>query len=334
MTVPAPALLLDAVEVASVLDLDACIEAVEAAFAAHHAGTAFTPAISHVDADAGEFHVKSGGLRDADGRAWFAAKVNGSFFDNRVRHGLPNIIGLIVLSDGATGAPLAVMESGTVTRVRTGAATAVAARYLARPGSETVTVCGAGLQGAIQLRALARVLPLRRALFWSRDRGHALATAAEASRDLPIDCAATDDLPAATLRSDVIVTCTSARAWFLGRQHVRPGTFVAAVGADSPGKQELEPELVAASSVVCDLVEQCVQVGELQHAVGRGLMRADQVRGSLGAVVSQPRLRRSSEDETIVFDSTGTALQDTAAAVLVYRGAAERGLGTHFAFWR
>jgi alanine dehydrogenase len=334
MTVPAPVLLLDADDVASLLDLDACIAAVEQAFAAHHAGTAFQPALSHVDADGGEFHVKSGGLRDVEGRAWFAAKVNGSFFGNRARNGLPNIVGLIVLSDGASGAPLAVMESGTVTRVRTGAATAVAARHLARPESDTVTVCGSGLQGAIQLRALARVLPLKRAWFWSRDRSRAERAAAAASRELGIDAAATDELSAATLRSDVIVTCTPARAWFLGRGHVRGGTFVAAVGADSPGKQELEPELVATSSVVCDLVEQCVQVGELQHAVRLGLLRADQVRGSLGAVVSDPGLRRSRDDQVILFDSTGTALQDTAAAVLVYRGAVERGLGTHFAFWR
>lgn len=333
MTVPSPLLLLDRAAVASVLDLDDCIDAVERAFAAHHAGTALVPAISHVDADSGEFHVKSGGLRDGNGHTWFACKVNGSFFENRIRLDLPNIIGLVVLSDGATGAPLAVMESGTVTQVRTGAATAVAAKHLARAESQTATICGSGTQGAIQLRALARVLPLRRAWFWSRDPEHASMAAATASHDLAIECAAIDDLSSATLRSDVIVTCTPARAWFLGRQHVRPGTFVAAIGADSPGKQELEPELVATSSVVCDLVEQCAKVGELQHAIGRGLLRADEVRGSLGAVVSDPRLRRSRDDEVIVFDSTGTALQDAAAAELVYRRATERGIGAPFAFW-
>lgn len=110
-------------------------------------------------------------------------------------------------------------------------------------------------------------------------------------RELNIDVQPMRDLAKATQVSDVIVTCTSAKHWFLGHRHVRPGTFVAAVGADSPNKQEIEPELLAASSVVCDLTTQCVHVGDLHHAIAAGVMRSEQVRGELGAVIvgSAPR---------------------------------------------
>jgi alanine dehydrogenase len=326
--VPDPVLLLDRTEVARHLTLDSCITAVEAAFAADAQGNSFTPGLLHVEAKDGEFHIKAGGL--AGTRAYFTCKVNGGFFGNRVRHQLPNILGLIVLCNGSTGAPVALMESGVITRLRTGAATAVAAKYLARTDSRTVTICGAGSQGEIQLRALSRVLPLTRAYIWSPSSGAALAE--RMRRDLNIDVQVTSDLGAALRVSDVIVTCTPAKRWYVAREHVSPGTFIAAVGADSPEKQELEPALLAASSVVTDLRQQAVHVGDLHHAIAAGLMKPQDIRGELGAVIIGEAPRRTSADEIIVFDSTGTALQDTAAAALVYEQAVSSGK-CHFAFW-
>jgi ornithine cyclodeaminase/alanine dehydrogenase-like protein (mu-crystallin family) len=260
--------------------------------------------------------------------------VNGGFFQNRARSGLPNIQGLILLFDATNGVPLAVMESATVTILRTGAATAVAAKYLARPESSIATICGAGTQGAAQLRALSRVLRLERAHVWSRDAARAATFAETMSDELGFAVSAVADLAAAARESDVIVTCTPAKKWLLGREHVRPGVFVAAVGADSPDKQEIEPALVARASVVCDLVEQCSQVGELHHALDAGLMTAEQVRGELGAVIVGRAPRRERGDEMILFDSTGTALQDVAAAAMVYERACAGGRGTRFPFWQ
>ncbi len=113
---------------------------------------------------------------------------------------------------------------------------------------------------------------------------------------------------------------------------IAPGTFVAAVGADSPDKQEIDPELLAASAVVCDLTEQCAHVGDLHHAIAMGLMRIDQVRGELGAVIAGKTPGRRTPEEIVVFDSTGTALQDVAAAATVYERALEQRRGLRFGF--
>ena len=326
-----PALLLDRATVGSLLTLDDCIAAVERAFGAHARGESLTTELLHVDGLGGEFHVKAGGLKAP--RAYFACKVNGGFFQNRARFDLPNIQGLILLYDATNGVPLAVMESATVTILRTGAATAVAARYLARRDARVATICGVGTQGMVQLRALQRVLPLTTVHAWSRDLARATRFAEKMSAELGLDVRPASDLAAATRASDAIVTCTPAKTWFLGRDHVRPGTFIAAVGADSPDKQELEPALVAASSVVCDITAQCAEVGDLHHAIAARLMDAAAVAGELGAVVAGLAPARRDDAETIVFDSTGTALQDAAAAALVYEKAVQAGRGTRFPFW-
>src|SRR5262249_9799168 len=156
-------------------------------------------------------------------------KVNGNFSPNPRRFGLPAIQGVIVLSDAAQGQPLAVMDSIEITILRTGAATAVAAKHLARPASRVATVCGCGLQGRIQLRALSRVLPLARAFAFDVDPARARAYAGEMSADLRIDVTPAADLAAALSASDVCVTCTPSRSPFLESGFLRPGTFVAAV---------------------------------------------------------------------------------------------------------
>jgi alanine dehydrogenase len=331
MTTTPPALLLDRPTVAALLTLDDCIAAVENAFAAHARGETLSPGLLHGDGIDGEFHLKAGGLLHP--RPVYACKVNGGFFQNRTRHGLPAIQGLILLYDATNGVPLAVMESATVTILRTGAATAVAAKYLARPDSTTATICGVGTQGAVQLRALARVLPLKKIHAWSRDPARAAAFAEKMSAELALDVRPAADLAAVTRASDVIVTCTPAKKAFLERAHVSPGAFIAAVGADSPDKSEIAPALTAAASVVCDLAEQCAHVGDLHHAIAAGLMTAAQIRGELGAVITGAAPRRTSRDEIILFDSTGTALQDAAAALAAYERALATGRGTRFPFW-
>ncbi len=330
MTTP-PALLLDRTTVAGLLDLDACIAAVERAFADHARGLTLAPALMHGDGLGGEFHIKGGGLREP--RAVYACKVNSGFFGNRAQFDLPNIQGLILLYDAANGVPLAVMESATVTRLRTGAATAVAARHLARPDAATACLCGSGVQAAIQLRALARVRPLRGVRIWNRSPQRAVEFAAAMSAEFSLRIEAFARLEDATRDADIIVTCTPAKSAFLRPEHVNPGAFVAAVGADSPDKSEIDPALLGRAAVVCDLLAQCREVGDLHHALAAGTMRVEDVRAELGAVIAGLAPGRKSADEIVVFDSTGTALQDAAAAVLVYERALAEKCGTRFGFW-
>ena len=198
-----------------------------------------------------------------------------TFRTTRERFGLPTIRGTVVLADAETGEPLAMMDSASVTALRTGAATAVAAKYLARPDSRSATVVGCGAQGAIQLAAIAAVLPLERVWVLDADPVRAQGLAARAQADLGIRVSVATDLHAALRESDVCVTCTPSRRPFVFRDDVPPGVFIAAVGADNRGKQELEPALVASSTLVVDVLEQCAEIGELQHALAAGLMTRD-----------------------------------------------------------
>jgi len=324
-------LLLSRSDVAALLTLQTCIPAVEEAFAAHARGETFTPAISHVDGDGGEFHIKSGGLRRG-GRAYFALKANGGFFQNRAKHGWPAIQGIVYLADAANGCPLAVMDSRDITMLRTGAATAIAAKHLARPNSSVATVAGCGVQGRVQLQALAAVLRLEKVFAWSRDAAKAAAFAEQMRVELGVTVLPATSLGGALAESDVLVTCTPARRFFVEAGMVRPGTFIAAVGADSPDKQEIDPRLLATSGVVGDLLGQCVEVGDLHHAIAAGLMRREQARGELGQVINGTVKGRQSAEEIVIFDSTGTALQDVAAAAAVYEQALSTGRGQRFSF--
>jgi ornithine cyclodeaminase/alanine dehydrogenase-like protein (mu-crystallin family) len=309
--------------VAELLDVDASIEVVERAFELQGLGVAPLPIALGIPADGGWFHVKAGllGLE----RPYFAAKVNANFPENTARRRLPTIQGVIVLMDGETGTPLALLDSGEVTARRTAAATAVAARRLARSDARSVMICGCGAQAAAQLTALARVLPLERGFAYDLDSASADRFAAASTRALRIPVEAVRDL-AATRLCDIIVTCTPSRSPFVGPEDVVPGTFIAAVGADSPEKQELQPALLAQSVVIVDLLEQCAAIGELHHALDRGLLDRAQVR-ELGAIVAGRLPGRRTADETIVFDSTGIALQDVAAAAWVYEAGLRSGGG-------
>jgi len=312
-------------DVVGVLGIRDCIDAVEHAFRLHAGGATVPPGVLGAHVEGGGFHVKTAGLLEP--RSIFAAKVNANFPRNPARFGLPTIQGVIALFDAERGAPLAVLDSAEITSLRTAAATAVAARYLARGDAAVATVCGCGEQGRSQLRALLAVRPIRRVMAVDADAGAAEAYAAEMGRELDLEVIVASDLAAAARRSDVVVTCTPARRWILGRGDVAPGAFVAAVGADNPEKQEVEPALMAASAVVVDVLEQCERIGDLRHAIAAGLMTRDDVAAELADVVSGRKPGRRREDEVVVFDSTGTALQDVAAAWLAYERALAGGVG-------
>jgi alanine dehydrogenase len=323
-------LLLDRKDVAALLTLDECIGAVEAAFQQHGLGNTLPPKVLGMPSLDGGFHIKAAMLNLP--RPYFVAKLNGNFFYNQQRFAMPNIQGMVLLCDATNGYPLAVMDSIEITIVRTGAATAVAAKYLARPQSKVVTVCGCGNQGRIQIRSLCRVLPIEHVYAFDLDETRARALAVEFSKDLQVEVCGLQQLEGAIRRSDVCVTCTPAKRYFVHKEHVSAGTFVAGVGADNEEKQELDPRLLASSTVVADVLEQCIQIGDLHHAIAQGLVRPEEVHAELGEVVAGRKPGRTSQEEITIFDSTGTALQDVAAAALVYEKALNQQRGTRFCF--
>ncbi|MGH9368514.1 MAG: ornithine cyclodeaminase family protein [Thermoanaerobaculia bacterium] len=322
-------LLLTRTDVAALLDLEGAIEAVEAALRLEGEGRARRPALLGFPVAEGAFHIKAAALDLS--RPYFAAKVNANFSSNPSRFGLPAIQGVVVLCDAGNGEPLALMDSIQITILRTGAATAVAARRLARPDARVATVCGCGAQARSQLRALCRVLPIREVFAWDADTEAAGRFAAELSAQLAIRVTPVQDPGPAAASSAVVVTCTPSRRPYLRREDISPGAFVAAVGADAPEKRELCPGFLGSAKVFVDSLEQCAAMGELHHALEEGTLTRSEVAAELSEVVAGGKPGRESEDEVLVFDSTGIALEDVAAAVAVYEKAVRLGRGKRIA---
>jgi ornithine cyclodeaminase/alanine dehydrogenase-like protein (mu-crystallin family) len=318
-------LLLSRADVGASLSLDDCIAAVENAFRLAGRGEAPAAGILGYRAGSGGFHVKAAALHLS--RPYFAAKLNANFAENRRRFGLPTIQGVVALFDAENGQPLALMDSIEITLLRTAAATAVAAKHLARPDSDCVLVCGCGAQGRVQLRALARVLPIRKALAYDVDAAAAERFARELASELGIEVAPAADPGAALRRADVAVTCTTSRRALLRSGDVAPGLFLAAVGADAPEKQELDPAILGAGRLVVDSREQCATIGELHHALEEGVVASASEAAELAEIVVGAKPGRQSSEEISIFDSTGVALEDVAAAAAVYESALRAGRG-------
>jgi alanine dehydrogenase len=324
-------LILGQADIARTMVLADYIDAVERAFERLESGQMSVPGVVHIPAPGGAFHVKSAGF--VGDPSYVAVKVNGNFPNNRQLTGLPTIQGAIVLCDARNGALLAVIDSIEVTAMRTGAATAVAAKYLAKNSTDVATIIGCGIQARVQLRSLMEILPLKTVYVFDNDRERTDSFAEQMRDETSLEIIPVDRFAHAALASGVIVTCTSSRTPFLGRKHVSPGTFIAAVGADNDDKQELHPELYANSKVVVDLIDQCAEIGELHHALEAGVMTRADVVAELGAIVAGTERSAFSPDDVVIFDSTGSAIQDVAAAGIIYERAKCSGIGlwTEFA---
>jgi ornithine cyclodeaminase/alanine dehydrogenase len=328
---PSGTLLLTCQEIASLLSVEECIDGVEQAFKLYGEGKTSPPGILGMHAQDGGFHLKAAML--SLNRNYFAVKVNGNFFQNMKRFNLPNIQGIIMLCDADNGYPLALMDSIDITIKRTGAATAVAVKHLARREAKVLTICGCGNQGRISVRAINKVRALEQVFAFDSDQNLAKKFATEMADELKIKMEAVEDLTTAVRASDMCVTCTPSRKFYLHKNDVAPGTFIAAVGADSEDKQELEPALLASSKVVVDILDQCATIGELHHALQESVMTRAEVHAELGEIIAGKKPGRVSADEIIIFDSTGTALQDVAAAATVYEKAITAGAGTMLNFF-
>ncbi len=328
----AQAILLNGADIQALLEPASCVDAVEAAFRMYGGGRVGGGGVLGIPVAGGGFHVKAAWLPSGGSGAYFAAKLNANFPDNPVTRGLPTIQGLLLLCDAASGAVLAVMDSAVLTALRTAAATGVAVRHLARRNARSLLLAGCGVQAWYQLAAVHAERPLACAHVFDIRPHVARAFAARASDALGINVQSVPALRPASLASDVIVTCTPATGAFLGEADVSPGALVAAVGADNASKQELEPALLGAVAIITDVTAQCAEIGDLHHALVAGTVALADVRAELGEVVAGMRPGRVREDERIVFDSTGTALQDVAVAALAYERALATDAGRRFAF--
>lgn len=323
-------LLLQRSDISRLLDIDECMDAVERVFRLYAEDLAPAPKVLGLHAHQGGFHIKAG-LLELE-RNYFVAKVNANFPGNPTQHGLPSIQGIIVVCDADNGRLLALMDSIEITILRTGAATGIAAKYLSLPNTAVATICGCGNQGNISLEALMKVRRLEKVFAFDIAKTQAQKMAGRFAGKLFVIPIGVEDLSSALSQSQVIVTCTPSRSPFIHGKDIQPGTFIAAVGADSEEKQELFPDLLASSKIVTDLTKQAVAIGESHHAIGQNLVTVGDIHAELGEVIAGKKPGRESNNEIIIFDSTGMALQDVAAAAIVYEKAMKAQMGIKLNF--
>lgn len=320
-------LLLSRADVGRLMDFPAYVEAVEAGFRAAASGEALAPAATAFHVPGGSYHAKAAALLGGEPPV-MAIKLNGNYPGNPASNGLPTVQGVIYLADATNGRPLALMDSIEITINRTGAATTLAARHLARHDSRIATICGAGVQGRIQARAIAAAAAIETMHIWDIRHEVAKALANELTQELRIDVRPSADL-AVTRDSDIIVTATSSKAPFLTPELVRPGTFIAAIGADNSDKSEIAPALYAKAQAVVDSLEQCAEIGDLQHALKANTATAAHIHATLAELVAGQKPGRRDDQAITLFDSTGLGLQDVASAAVLYRRALACGAGHH-----
>ena len=276
---------------------------------------------------AGSLHVKAG-LLPGSHRA-FAAKVNVNLPDNRKAHGLPTIQGMVLLADAQDGRPLAVMDSIALTGIRTAATAAFAAGFAANPKSKSTAIIGCGAQAKYQLDAFRATFPLDYVRVFDVDGARAKAFAASNSKET---CPVTPvpSVRAAVESVDICVTCTTAKSAVLTDDMALKGCFVAAVGADNPEKQEIDPALMRRARILVDDLEACAAGGDLAHGLRAGAVSREQVHADLAELAAGRKRGRMTPDELVIFDASGSGVQDVAAAWAAYREASRAGLGSRF----
>jgi ornithine cyclodeaminase len=298
------------------------VGAMEEGFAAYSRGEVVVPPVGEMifEDPPGDVHIKYGFIR---GDAVYVIKVASGFYPDPAQ-ALATSNGLMLLFSQKTGALLAVLlDEGHLTNVRTAAAGAVVAKYLAPRAVGRVGILGAGVQGRLQLEYLRGVRDCRDVTAWGvgdeelaayktdmEAKGFRVRTTREAG-EVAAEC-------------NLIVTCTPSRSPLLAAAQIRPGTHITAMGSDTPEKQELDSAILAkADRVVVDSLSQARLRGECFKAFEAGALKPEDV-VELGAVIGDPRLRRASEDEITVADLTGVAVQDIQIAKAVWRNARRR----------
>ena len=304
-----------------VVSMADAIAAIEAMFRDYGRDMAevFPVAQGHGPGAGTSFSIKSGLIRTS---RVVGLKVGSYWPENRAR-GLTAHASTTLLLDPETGYPKALVAASHLTSLRTAASDAVAVRQLARVDSRTLALVGAGHQAWFELLAVREVRPIETVLVANRSPQAAENFARRIREELGLHAEATA-MREAVAKADIIVTVTAARAALFEAGWVRPGTHVSAMGADGPGKQELDPALVAASSLFADVVRQSVTIGEYEAAHKAGLIDADRIT-PIGAVLNGAPGRTSPEQVT-VYDSSGMALQDLAICSLALAKASEGGL--------
>jgi alanine dehydrogenase len=320
-------LLLNAEAVDDNAEMAEIIVAVEEAFAAYEADRVQMPAKSYIDLPKynGDFRSMPAymdtGEWDAAGVKWVNVHT-----DNPDKHDLPTVLGTMIYSDPENAFPLAVMDGTTLTRKRTGAAAAVATDHLAIPDASSLGIVGAGVQSYTQLEAISTVRDIETVIVADKREAAVEAFVEHFGDEFDVRGGSIAEAAAC----DVLSTVTPVESPLVSAADLGEHTHVNAIGADAPGKNELAADVVTAAKLVIDDHEQCTHSGEINVPWSKGLLTDADIHAELGDIVAGTREGRTPEDGVTVFDSTGLAIQDVAAAHVVHERAREDGEGFGF----
>ncbi len=305
-------------DVKKVLTMKEAMDAVEKAFELHAKGKTQMPPKIYLTFEKGDLRAMPAYLEGKAGVKW----VNSH--PENPKKGLPTVMAVLIYNDPETGFPLAIMDGTHITNFRTGAASGVASKYLARKNSKVFGFIGCGRQAYTQFLALKEIFEIESVKVYDIIERNA-EKFAKFCEDFGVSAVVCDAKDACDC--DVLTTTTPSRKPVVKSEWIREGTHINAIGADAPGKQELEEEILLKAKIVVDDLEQAMHGGEINVAVSKGLLKKEDIYATLGEIVAGMKRGRESDDEITVFDSTGLAIQDIAVADLVFRKAKESNVG-------
>ena len=317
-------LILDRKIIEGLVRIKESIKAVESAFREYGLGRVQMPAkiYLHLDKYTGDFRAMPAYVERLDKCALKWVNVH----PQNKRFGLPAVMAVTILSNPRNALPLCIMDGTYATNLRTGAAGAVAAKYLARKDSKVVGLVGCGAQAKTQLEGLCEIFEIRQVKVWGHKGSYVKKFLAE-MKPLYLKLVPTKIIKDCVSGSDIVVTTTPSRKPLVKLKWLKKGVHINAIGADAKGKQELEPAILKKAKLVVDVWEQAAHSGEINVPVKKGLITKKDVYANIGEIVSGKKKGRTSQSEITVFDSTGLAIQDVAIANLIYESAIKKKKG-------
>jgi alanine dehydrogenase len=310
-----PTLILDKKAVRDLLKMPEVIRVVEKALIDLAEGKGSMPAKAYLQLGQDDFRAMPAALPGAAGVKW--VNVHTQNFSL----GLPTIMAIIIYNDPQTGYPLAVMAATDITAYRTGAAAAIASKYLARQDSHTLGIIGAGRQVYTQIEAHAQLFDLDIIKVYDQSSEH-VRRLIDNLAEYPIEECSLQEAASC----DILCTLTTSRMPLVKREWIAPGMHINAIGADASGKEELEPAILKEAMVVVDDLRQAGLAGEINVPITKGVFSIEEVYGTLGEIIAGRKQGRKNKDIITVFDSTGLAIEDLAVAKLIYEKAEKSGI--------
>lgn len=317
-------LILDKDDIKNLIDTKDAVTAVENVFLEYGRGKTQMPAkiYLHLDKYSGDFRAMPAYVQKLNRCAVKWVNVH----PKNQKFGIPTVMAVIILSDPTNGLPLCIMDGIYVTNIRTGAAGAVAAKYLARKDSKIAGMVGCGAQARTQLQCLLELFDFREVRVWG-NKQISVKKFIHDMKQTKINFITAKNIKECVKDCDIVITTTPSRKPLVKPEWLRRGVHINAIGADAKGKQELDPAILKKAKAVVDSFEQASHTGEINVPLSRGSITKKDIYADIGEIVSGRKKGRTNPDEITVFDSTGLAIQDVAVADLIYRTALKKKIG-------